>query len=481
MLSFFRINTVYKTLILFFFFVLLRLPAFIYGLPLTNYELNWMILAEKMNTGAVLYKDIWDNTAPLSAFIYFMIHFFFYNDRLIYQIVASILVFFQALMINRIFVKRQIFSEITLYPAFFYIILSHLFIDSFTLTPTLMSNTFLILSWQYMLLHIGERKRYNAVFEIGALIGIASLFHLPSALFLLVPFLSFLLMTDTKLNDYLLMFFSFVFTVGIILIIFYIFNNEYYFYYNYLRPLLYFNPKIYISFLNLGIILGFTILLSILAILKANNHKFNNFQARAKQIANASFVISFISAFFDTTLSLYHFFLILPAVSYLFTYYFLYLTRVLIKELVFSIFLLSVLTITYVSFFPFLPIVKQNVKAWINVSEMLVSEYPEQELLKNKRILVLGDKIDYYKGAKLASPYLSWRLTTRLFNEIPNDYKSKVAFYETLKKNLPEIIVNVDNNIKVLFKHLALLKEVYKPIPNTNFYKLDPKKKAILE
>jgi hypothetical protein len=37
---------------------------------LTVPELKWMLLGEKLNGGAMLYADILDNTAPLSALAY---------------------------------------------------------------------------------------------------------------------------------------------------------------------------------------------------------------------------------------------------------------------------------------------------------------------------------------------------------------------------------------------------------------------------
>ena len=112
----------------------IRIPFFIYETPLTLPELNWMLIGEKMNLGFSLYEEIWDDISPLSALVYWLVDRFFGKTILAYQIIATILVFGQAILLNDILRRRQVFMEISLLPGFLYIILTCCFLEFYTLS-----------------------------------------------------------------------------------------------------------------------------------------------------------------------------------------------------------------------------------------------------------------------------------------------------------------------------------------------------------
>jgi hypothetical protein len=75
LLGYFRINDPYRLVIIFILLLILRLPYLISSEWLSIPELKWMLIGERMNDGAMLYVDIWDDIAPLSALVYKGINF----------------------------------------------------------------------------------------------------------------------------------------------------------------------------------------------------------------------------------------------------------------------------------------------------------------------------------------------------------------------------------------------------------------------
>ena len=105
MLSFFKVNAVYQIFSLLILLILVRLPVYLVGLPQLIPELQWMLVGEQINKGFVMYSEIWDNTAPLSALVYAGLDGVFGRSQTVYQIAAltfsSIQVIYFNVMIDR--------------------------------------------------------------------------------------------------------------------------------------------------------------------------------------------------------------------------------------------------------------------------------------------------------------------------------------------------------------------------------------------
>ena len=461
MISFFRISTVYKYIFICFFFLAIRIPAITYGVPQILPELNWFLIAERMDAGFGLYSEIWDDIGPLSASFYWLIYQIFGANSLALQVLTSLLILTQAFMLNHFLRMREVYQDRTLIPVLLYITLMHLFIDFFTLSPVLLANTFLIITIRYILLHINERKRYNAVFEVGAYIGIATLFYLPSFAMLIVAMLSFILYTGTPFKDYILLFFAFLFTVGIAFLGFYLFNSEYDFYINFFQPLFYLKPQFNISLIDLIKMMLLPILFCVLGIVNTQLYRrYSNYQQRSQLVMILWLMLSVLSIFLASQVAAFSLMLAIPAMVFILTHYLLMLKNTLFKEAIYMLILINSLYFLYSTLYKTPLRVNLPIASWtkfeISVSsdKLLVKSHPQHKLLQGKRVLVLGDALGYYKGAHVASPYLNWRLAQRHIDKMDQYFNIKTQVYTNIfnneMKDTPEMLIDASGKAAVL-------------------------------
>jgi hypothetical protein len=446
------------------------------GVPFLNPELNWILTAERLAEGNALYAQTWTNTPPLTALVYWIIYEGFGRNALAYQTISLLLIFTQALIFNQILRNARVYLEITLLPALLYLILMGAFIDFFALTPILMANSFILIVLNYTLTQLSEKRKYNGVFEIGAYTGIATLFYLPSFLMLAIPTIAFLFYTGTKFRDYLLLAFSFAFTLIIAFLGFYMFDREYAFYLSFFQPILQFNPKFLLTIVEILSIFGLVWLLVILNFLKSPQYRrYTNYQNRCQTILNLWFIVAILTAFLDNQISAYSFTFTIPAIAFLLTHFFLQLQVVFLAELLFlAIFSLSIY-FTYSTIWqtplsfevPFTDWGKYTLS--VNTQKLISKSPPQAKLLSGRRILVLGDNKSYYLNARTSTPYLDWQISQRHFQNM-DKYNILISVYQNFKRNSPEIIIDEKGIAPLLFKKIPLLGKNYRKLPNNNWY-----------
>ena len=146
MLSFFRLNDPYRLIVIFFLLVFIRFPFFLGDFPLILPELQWMLIGEKMSAGSQLYTELWDDVAPLSATVYWLLDELFGRSPWAFHILGIFLVIFQGYLFNDLLLRNRAFNQNTYVPAFIYMILMNCFFDFSSLPPVLMSLTFILLA-----------------------------------------------------------------------------------------------------------------------------------------------------------------------------------------------------------------------------------------------------------------------------------------------------------------------------------------------
>ena len=112
-----------------------------------------------MASGDILYKDLWDNIAPLSATSYWIMHVLFGKSQLAYQIVALILVLIQSVQFNSILIRNNAYNESSYIPAALYVIVGSIFFDFMTLSPQLIALTFILPALNNTFQHIEFRGK----------------------------------------------------------------------------------------------------------------------------------------------------------------------------------------------------------------------------------------------------------------------------------------------------------------------------------
>lgn len=155
--------------------------------------------------------------APFSKLFFEFTDFLFGNNHYILAVFSIILVFAQSLMINNLVNNTKLFTTGTYVPAIIYALLASLFREFLFLTPVLLATFFLILAIGKALKFYKQHQSFGDIFDMGFLLGIASLFYMPDVLLIFLVFLSLLIMRSFNWREWvagLLGFLSIYFLTG---------------------------------------------------------------------------------------------------------------------------------------------------------------------------------------------------------------------------------------------------------------------------
>jgi hypothetical protein len=154
------------------------LPYYFNGLPLLNTEVKWMVIGEALGDGQTMYKDVWDNTAPLSAGMYWLCHTLFGARVTGMRLLAFMFVFFQAVNFNVLVNGRGLYKEKTFVPGLLYAFTCWVSFGFFSLSPVLLAlfPLHLLLRNLFKVDHLDSDEN---VFSMGFYIGLAALFFYP--------------------------------------------------------------------------------------------------------------------------------------------------------------------------------------------------------------------------------------------------------------------------------------------------------------
>lgn len=130
--------------------------------------------------------NVWnENISPFSQAFRYVVGQDLLANRAFNMLVSAIIIFIQSGLIISIFSKLRHKVLKTFLPAWIFVLLMHLHPSLVFLSPQMLSFTFVLLSIRQLLRFNESKKQRRTTFEIGILLGIASMFWAPSALFFL--------------------------------------------------------------------------------------------------------------------------------------------------------------------------------------------------------------------------------------------------------------------------------------------------------
>lgn len=158
MLTFFRTNQVFYSVLLIFYILLLRFSVFLA-------PFQW----EPSGHGV------------FSELVYGLIG----SQTLVAHGTAIVLVLIQAFLVNLIAINGRLANEVNLFPGLFYVWISCCIPDFLYLSPVLMGSTFFLMSVHELFDTYKNPACADRLFNAGLWMGVASLFYFPFAFFLL--------------------------------------------------------------------------------------------------------------------------------------------------------------------------------------------------------------------------------------------------------------------------------------------------------
>lgn len=468
MIGFFRINDPYRLLILFLAIVLIRLPYFISAEPLF-YELNWMLIGETINQGNVLYKDIIQTISPLSAWVYAGIDFIFGRSILTYQILATLLIGYQFILFNNIMLRNKAYNENSYVPAFVYALLMHSFYDFFTLSPVLISMTFILLVLDNIYLRIENKLNDNTILKTGIFMGLAVLFYLPAIIFLIATIFSFILLTGLIFRRYLLFLYGMLLPIMVV--------SLYYLWHNALLDMFY--QWVLASFIvdranvldlsSLILVIGLPGIVFVLSLARTfTASRFTNYQVRVQQVMFLMFIAAWAVWLFSDVKAPFQLIVFVPFIAFFIAHLLLQFKGRLTANIFAYFFTFSILLITYALFY-------QNfyLHKWGNFNDLLINETVFDPWVKEKRVLVVGDgKQIYEPSSEVATRFYSWQLSKEIWENTESP-ENVVRIYEDILSNKPETIIDLTGNMSMIFTKLPFVEEKYIKV-SAQIYVLKP-------
>lgn len=418
-----------------------------------------MIIGERMNEGALLYVDVWDDIGPLSAWAYRILDFLFGRSHLTLQIIGMAVFFSQIFFLNYMSLKHKMFNENNYLPALFFGIFGLLFFNIITLSPQLMGLMFILFSVNNLFNHIETRdKKDGNLLNIGLYVGIAALFYLPYIFMIFVHIVGLVFFTNTIGRRYLLLLYGIGIPFAITWLIYVWYGAGYDFYRNYIDALFHFEGAHVLSIKSILILGSTTIFLFIIAAFKVlSGFGFTVFQVRIQKIMFFAAVVTFAVYMIYADRDGYGLVLFLPWIAFFLSHFFIQIKNALKRELGFLVFFLSVIVIySGLTFNLF------GINEFISLDALMLTP-PKNEVYSDKKTLVLGDDIRPYAISKPATPYFNWRLSKDQLEKL-NYYDNLEAINKNFHRDMPEYIVDQIGLAPKIFDKIPLIGSEYKMI-----------------
>ncbi len=468
MVQFFLKYNPYKLFLVFIILLLIRGVAYTIGLPLTDPELTWLLVGERMAEGHTLYKDIWTDLEPFSAGVYYFLHLLFGKSTFVYFIVSLLLVAVQALIFTLGLNENKIFREPTALPALLYVLFSSLFFDFYTLSPVLLGLTFVLMAFRMICIQTRVMSGDDRFFYIGFLTGVASLFYFPFTLFLLFSLVSLGLYSVSNLKKQVVLLLAFCFPHLLVLIYFFWIDNLWNYYEYAWYPLLDLAPLFLIDLPTIVKIIVLPVLLLVASIVSiVARGRYIHYQYKIIKIAGIWLFAGFLALLTEKVISPSLLMIFVPPLTFFASHFFLLSSKnKLISEVIFFAMFGGILLISFYALRKPDPYTKAR----------LIKVVPEEVLRRdiiNKRILVLGEEKEYYINNTISGPYVNWRSSRWLFADLKR-YEYVSIIYEMFQVSNPEYVIDRDKKMETVSAVIPELKNRYQLIDSTGIYQRKP-------
>jgi|GEM_PF-2876096 hypothetical protein len=433
-------------------------------------SIQWLSIGEMMTDQKVLYKDIWTSLEPFSAGTYYFIVSIFGKSVLTLGVLSLLLCIIQAFLFNYYLTQTNIYDQKTSYPAFFYVLFSSINYDFFALSPAQLGLTFMLPVMYFLLkdVRMGEKSRNH--FFAGASLGVASLFYLPFACFIIFVIYSFAVFSSFDLKRFFQLISAFIFPWLMVFSYYYLNGSLYEVVENLIKGTLYSTPVFYADFFSIiKVGLPSAILAIIAFFYTISKSKFLNFQYSSMKIMVMWFVNGLFAFVLMNEWGYFNLYIMVPVFAFFTVFLFLEISRTWLKEtLLWCIILVFVLLHLHNKSL-------DDARALSGTSSMLVSKDAEVryngDAIHDKKILVLGHNPVALIHNKQATIYAEWNLSLRHFGDLDN-YENVSAIYSNIFEHKPEYIFDNVAMMPHLTDRIPELKKTYQPSDDKKVYRL---------
>lgn len=391
-----------------------------------------------------MYAEAYDYTGPFAVFIYKYLDYVFGRSAMLHHSLNAIVIIIQAGIFNGLLIKNKAYDESNYLPAFLYMILMVCVPDFMSLSPQLLSLTFVLLALKSVLRRIDNQVKDELFLNSGLSIGIATMIYLPAAIFFFVFLFSLILFSTAVLRRVLLYFFGFILMFALTYIYFFWTGNDAIFVNSFISQSLWMKSFEMLSFQETLLISASFIFILLISVVKTiGSARLTNFQQKIQQVIWLM-LLGGIGTFFlsneDAGLELVF---IIPVLAYFLTHYF-----VLLKRRIFQFAM------------PFVVL-----GGALIYSALTYSNWSDSLMVKKKYTaegtMIFGSNLNYYVDSEAGSPCFNEVLSQRAFEGL-NYYGNATRIYELIIKANPALIVDEIGVADQLFDRFPTLAKDYR-------------------
>ncbi|MBT0812011.1 hypothetical protein KIH41_12045 [Litoribacter ruber] len=455
MLSFFKVNDPFRIAGILVILLILRVPYLLMDIPLLTPELMWMLTGERMSQGYHMYLDIIDDNGPFSAGVYWLIDLAFGRSLLAYHIIAGLIIIFQIVYINHLFIRYRAFSDTTYLPALVMGVLFHLSFDFLTLSPALLGTMFLVLALgKVFSLTLLSEDSTESVLMVGVFGGIAACFHFPLVFFLPFLIVAGIAVSGFSFNQFIL---SMVGYFQPILLC-----SLYYFWQDGLPEFLLefvFATRIIEAYIHVTY-LDMLILFLVPFGFAASGFLFSSLmrsqtinQQKQKQLMMLYMMFALLTLLISNRRTPYQMLPLLPAMAYFINQIFMNVERRVVLKSFFYGFIVAVPLVGYA--WTFQKIQSGRITAYGVASD---SKY---NFTRDRRVVVLGTDMGFYQHAYPSTPFLNYNLSKRVLTDF-EDLNDMATTFKYFNNEKPEFIIDEEGVFEELLIQIPALRDLYR-------------------
>ncbi|WKK82459.2 hypothetical protein [Marivirga arenosa] len=427
------------------------------------------MIGESLSTGKVLYKDLVSPIAPLAAWMYMLISSIGGRSILLLQILSILLVTYQFSLFNNIMLRNKAYNENSYIPALIYALIMLVFYDFFTLSPALISLTFILLVLDNIYLRIENKLKDSTILKTGFFMGIAVLFYLPSVVFLIATILSFALLTSLVIRRYLLFLYGFLFPFMLVFIYFYWQGGLDELLSQWIKFNLFSSIQPVINLQSILIIAALPSIVFLFALYKTfSATRFTNYQLRVQQVMFIMFLAAFGGWWISEQQAPFELLLFVPSFAFFTIHLILQFKRKVRAEIFTITFSILLISINYALFFENTSL---HESGDFNKLKAQNSIYARATL--DKDAMIIGGKTSLYMNAKsISTRFYHPELSEQILSDM-NEKERMITLYNDIKSNQPEIIIDQSGYFVSIQNRLNIDSNNYTQISNNLFVRVN--------
>jgi hypothetical protein len=456
MIQLFRIGSADRLLLLLGFYALLHLPYLIFNDHILVQELLRLRLGERLADGWRLYVQAADDTAPLPALLYGLLAKAGLCDFRFLRFFAALLIWYQAMWFNRMAVRYQLVSDRNYLIAFFYLIFIHCSADACSLSPALLGLTFFLYAFGHFFRILKDGANSEDAMLTGLWLGLAGICFQPFLILLIPVFLSAILFSGLRINDYFLILAASLLP-SLCFYGFFLFQGGTDDFLSCFLAGFQLTPSL--SFIHPGLLLSIAsvlLFLSLAAWVFANQNSRVNLQRLGFNVFFFSSLTAFGAVFIGSVRMGESLLLLVPATAFFCAQFTLLSRRMLLNELAGLIIILLFATAFYQQSQP------QGALAAYN-RDLFLKEPPKGFVVnfRSKSILLLSNDFRFYTGNKAATRFFRY-YQSGLRKEMTNTYEGLIYLYQCLEEDPPAIIYDPSGYMDRVAVHMPEFRRCYR-------------------